>query len=129
MDIIKFPDAEKAWIHYLTAKTGEKVGTRVPKQPRFIRLMRAGGNRSVKVLDSAQMIFECYDTDDELAAEFASDTRALVHAGEGQEIAPGVFCYRQRDVSGPSYINDEQHPSSRYSFTVMTDLRGQSVPG
>lgn len=128
MQGILFPDAEDAWQRYLEARLTAPVGTRSRPDPKFVKILRAGGHRGNKVLDSPQMIYECYDVDDQKAAEFARLVRALVHAGEGSEIVPGVYCKRQRDVTGPSYINDEEHSSSRYSFTVMTDLRGQPVP-
>ena len=122
-----FPNAEDAWQKYLQARVAFKVGTRVRDDVQFVRLLRAGGNRSIKVLDSPQMIFECYAEDDHVAAEFARSVRALVHAAEGTEIVPGVHCKKLRDVTGPSNVSDNQHDSSRYSFTVMTDLRGQPV--
>lgn len=129
MQGIIFPDAEEAWVQYLKPRLGGvKVGTRGRKDGKFVKILRAGGNRSNKMLDSPQMIYECYDVDDAKAAAFAAYVRALVHAAEGTAIAPGVHCKKLRDVSGPSYINDEEHDSSRYSFTVMTDLRGQPVP-
>lgn len=123
-----FPDAEAAWQHYLQARLAVPVGTRTRADAKFVRLLRAGGNRSKKVLDSPQMIFECYAAQDDEAAQFASTVRALVHAAEGTQIAPGVYCKQQRDVTGPSNVSDSQHDSSRYSFTVMTDLRAQFVP-
>lgn len=124
---VAFPDAEDAWVNYLQPLLAVKVGTRTRKDVKFVKVLRAGGNRSNKVLDTPQMIFECYDEDDAKAASFARTVRALVHAAEGTQIVPGVFCKRQRDVTGPSNISDSQHDSSRYSFTVMTDLRGQII--
>ena len=128
MEGVLFPDAEDSWQKYLAGRLTVPVGTRTRTDAAFVKVLRAGGNRSNKVLDSAQMIFECYDTDDALAAALARKTRALVHGAEGTEIAPGVHCKRLRDVSGPSNITDEEHQSSRYSFTDMTDLRAQIVP-
>lgn len=130
--LFRFPSAEKAWQRYLQERLTMKVGTRTRQDPVFVKVLRAGGNaassRGITILDSPQMIFECYHTDDDKAAEFAATVRAIVHAAEGSEIAPGVYFKRLRDVSGPSNIPDEEHNSSRYSFTVMTDLRAQVVP-
>lgn len=127
VQVIVFPDAEQAWIDYLQPLLGCKVGTRVRADARFVRLLRAGGNRSRKMLDSPQIIFECYDVDDDAAAAMAKNVRALVHAAEGTTIGPGAHVKRLRDVSGPSNVSDKQHDSSRYSFTVMTDFRGQAA--
>lgn len=130
--LLRFPSAEKAWQSYLQARLTAKVGTRTRPDVSFVKILRAGGNapsiRGMAILDSPQMIFECYHEDDDKAAEFAGTVRAIVHAAEGSEIAPGVYFKRLRDVSGPSNIPDEEHNSSRYSFTVMTDLRAQVVP-
>lgn len=128
MQGIIFPDAEDAWQKFLAARLNVPVGTKQRPEARFVTLLRAGGNRRNKVLDSPQMIFGCYAEDAAAAAKFASHVRALVHSAEGSEIAPGVHCKKLRDVSGPSDIPDEEHDSTRYSFTVMTELRGQSVP-
>lgn len=127
--LLRFPSAEKAWVTFLAGVlAGVKVGTRTRKETKFVKVLRAGGNRASLVTDGAQMIFECYDEDDDMAAEFAAEVRAIVHGAEGSEIAPGVYFKRLRDVSGPSNITDEEHSSSRYSFTVMTDLRAKVVP-
>lgn len=123
-----FPVAEAAWQQYLSGRLLAKVGTRTRPDAQFVKILRAGGNHRNKILDRAQMIFECYHEDDALAAKFAATVSALVFAAEGSEIAPGVHCKKVESVSGPSNIYDEQHPSSRYSFTVMTDLRARSVP-
>lgn len=132
-----FPDAEGAWIHYLDARLDVPVSNRVLDArdgedrltaPRFIRVLRAGGNRYSKVIDQPQMVFECYAEFDNDAAALAREARAHVHAAEGTEIAPGVRCKRLRDVTGPSNIPDEQPGRSRYSFTVMTGLRAETVP-
>lgn len=134
MDLLLFPDAEDAWATYLRPLLGGlKVGTRSRSDAKFVKILRIGGNasspRGRAIMDGAQMAFECYAEDDAQAAEFAAVVRAFVHAAEGSEIAPGVFFKRLRDVSGPSNIPDEEHSSSRYSFTVMTDLRARVVPG
>lgn len=129
MQGVEFPDAEDAWQIYLEGKLGGiPVGTKQRAAAKFVKILRAGGNRRNRVLDAPQMIFECYDEDAAKAAKFASYVRALVHSAEGTEIAPGVRCKRQRDVSGPSDIPDSEHDSVRYSFTVMTELRGRVVP-
>lgn len=124
---VRFPDAEDAWQQFLAARLTVPVGTKQRADAQFVKILRAGGNRRNKVVDSPQMIFECYAEDAAKAANFARTVRALVHSAEGSEIAPGVHCKKQRDVSGPSDISDNQHDSSRYSFTVMTELRGQIV--
>lgn len=128
MQGIAFPEAEDAWITFLAARTAFPVGTKTRAAVQFVKVLRAGGNRRLLMLDAAQMIFECYAADDAVAARFARTVRALVHSAEGSEIVPGVRCKKIRDVSGPSNIPDQEHESSRYSFTVMTDLRGQVVP-
>lgn len=132
-----FPDAEAAWIYYLGGRLVVPVTNRVLDkrgendellEPRFMRVLRAGGNRFNKMIDMPQMIFECYGEFDDEASQLAREARAHVHAAEGLEIAPGVFCKTLTDVTGPSNIQDEQPNRSRYSFTVMTGLRAETVP-
>lgn len=136
MQGIAFPDAEAAWITFLNGRLDVPVSNRVLDSrddedrlvtPKFIRVLRAGGNRYNKMIDQPQMIFECYGEFDDEASALARDARAHVHSAEGLEIAPGVFCKRLRDVTGPSNIPDEQPHRSRYSFTVMTGLRAETV--
>lgn len=134
-----FPDAEAAWIHFLADRFGGRfpitnrvLDERDPEtddlvEPVFIRVLRAGGNRYNKMIDQPQMIFECYGEFDDEASALAREARAHVHSAEGLEIAPGVFCKRLRDVTGPSNIPDEQPNRSRYSFTVMTGLRAETT--
>lgn len=124
---VVFPDAEDVWQRFLKPKLAYKVGTKTRADVQFVKVLRAGGNSRSKVIDSPQMIFECYAEDDAKAAEFARTVRALVFAAEGTEIVPGVVFKKLRDVTGPSFVNDSQHDSSRYSFTVMTELRGTVV--
>lgn len=124
---VVFPDAEDVWQRFLKPKLAYKVGTKTRADVQFVKVLRAGGNSRLKVIDSPQMIFECYAEDDAKAAEFARTVRALVFAAEGTEIVPGVVFKKLRDVTGPSFVNDSQHDSSRYSFTVMTELRGTVV--
>lgn len=133
-NLLYFPDAEAAWITFLAGRLPVPVSNRVLDTrddedvlvtPRFIRVLRAGGNRYNKMIDQPQMIFECYAEHDDVASALAREARAHVHSAEGLEIAPGVFCKRLRDVTGPSNIPDEQPTRSRYSFTVMTGLRAE----
>lgn len=124
---IVFADPESSWQQFLQERLSSPVGTKTMADAKFVRVFRAGGNSRSKVVDSPQMIFDCYDVDDAAAAEFAATVRALVFAAEGTEIVPGVLFKKLRDVTGPSNVSDSQHDSSRYSFTVMTDLRGRPV--
>lgn len=121
---VRFPDSEDVWINYLAERLDIPVGSRVFDAPRFVRVLRAGGNRQNLVMDLPQMVFDVYGEDEGVAAGLAADVRAVVHAAEGTLMAPGITAKHFRDVTGPSNIPDEEHPSSRYSFTVMTALSG-----
>lgn len=124
---VRFPDSEDVWINYLAERLDIPVGSRLFEEARFVRVLRAGGNRQNLVTDMPQMVFDIYAEDEALAAGLASDVRAIVHAAEGTRMAPGIVAKRFRDVTGPSNVPDEEHPSSRYSFTVMTALTGVVV--
>lgn len=124
---IRFPDSEDVWINYLNERLDIPVGSRLFEAPRFVRVLRAGGNRQNIVLDMPQMVFDVYGEDEFVAAGLAADVRAIVLAAEGTFLAPGVKAKRFRDVTGPSNVPDDEHPSSRYSFTVMTALSGVLV--
>lgn len=124
---VRFPDAEEVWITYLADRLDIPVGSRLIPDPRFVRVLRAGGNRQNLKMDQPQMVFDCYAEDDAQAALLAADVRAIVHAAEGREVSLGVRAKKMRDVTGPSNVPDDEHDSSRYSFTVMTGLSGQVV--
>lgn len=126
-EAVRFPDSEDVWINYLAERLDIPVGSRLFEEPRFVRVLRAGGNRQNIVMDMPQMVFDVYGEDEAVAAGLAADVRAIVHAAEGKTMAPGIVAKRFRDVTGPSNVPDEEHPSSRYSFTVMTALTGVVV--
>lgn len=88
MQGIKFPDSEDAWQKYLAARLVFPVGTKQRKAAQFVKILRAGGNRRILMLDAAQMLFECYAEDAAKAADFAGVVRALVHSAEGSEKLP-----------------------------------------
>lgn len=129
MQRIVFPPATTAWSVYLQEALSRPAGGGYPSgdETEFVRVVRTGGHRPTKVTEAAQMTFECYGPDADVAEQLAADTSSWVYAGAGTRITgqPPVFCKDVENVSAPSYQRDPERPDlSRYTFTVLTALKG-----
>lgn len=132
MQRIQFPAATTAWAVYLQEKMTLPAGGGYPGADvtEFIRVERAGGSGGTMVTQPAQMVFECYGADADIAEEMAGRALSYVSAAAGTQIttAPPVSCKNVILVSAPGRQDDPDRPElSRYTFTVLTALKGAII--
>lgn len=119
-----FPDAENAYIDYLTAQNpGVPVSDRVLPDAKSIRVWRTGGPRRDRFTDNAQLTIECRDTDSVNASALATKVRGQINRTSGRFVVPGVQCKGITEYSGPYNDPDDEHESSRYSWTIAAALK------
>jgi hypothetical protein len=127
-NVVEFDDAEVAMVAYLKARMtargdSAKVATkRTTKSPaRLVRITRTGGGVESRVSDLAQLTFECWDSDDDGAANLARIVRAEVQA-----LDEGYLKWRA-EVSGPAYFPHPDTNLSRYQLTQSVAVAGRTV--
>lgn len=120
----QFPAATGLWFEYLSGIYAPvRVSNKVLPDAKFIRVRRTGGTVRDLVTDNAQMTIECYAPDDKQAEEFAMDVRHTVHNTAGRSLGNGIVCKGITEYSGPYEDPDENHGSSRFSWTFAGALR------
>ena len=130
---VEFADVEVALVAYLKARMtargdSAKVATkRTTKSPaRLVRITRTGGAVEHRVSDLATVTFECWDDDDDGAADLARIVRADVQALEGQLVG-GAYVDWRAEVSGPAYFPHPDTNLSRYQLTESLAVVGRTV--
>ena len=125
---VDFEDVEVALVAYLKARLAArgdsaKVATkRTTKSPaRLVRITRTGGVVENRVSDLATVTFECWDSDDDGAANLARIVRAEVQA-----LDAGYLKWRS-EVSGPAYFPHPDTNLSRYQLTESLAVVGRTV--
>lgn len=120
--MVEFVDVETMLVQFVAARTGVRVGTRLPKtlSAEFVRLWRTGGPALNRVLDRPQVTFECWAGSSVRAAELAADVRrALLNDLGGLPLVRGV-----EEMTGLHYDPDPDREVERYSFTFIFRVRG-----
>lgn len=138
VELVAFPDAEALAVGYLQAELTARgdtarVSTRHPttvKAPgpvtRFVRVTRTGGPRTNLVTDGAQLMFQCWDTDETAAAGLCTLVRALVWAMDAAMVGD-VWVRRVQEFSGPVNYPDPDTDMPRYQISMNVETKGQTL--
>lgn len=120
-----FPRATHVWIGFLQSALGEiPVSNKILGAPTFVRIVRLPGTARNIVLDEPVMSVQCYDSDDDKAEQLATRVRGIIwRVGRGGELFDGVSCKGITEYSGPYEDPDEEHESSRFSWSFAAALR------
>lgn len=132
--LVVFPDVEELLVGHLTLELATywpdevKVATKVPaERPNpFVLVGRQGGTRLDIVTDAAQVGFEVWDTDEDVAQDLAQVTRAIVHGIRGQ-VVDGVTFYRIEEFAGVQRLPDPLSGDPRYVFAESIHVRGEEL--
>lgn len=138
-ELIAFPDAEAVLVSYLNRELSRRgdaanVSTRHPSDVevptrtghRFVRVTRSGGPRAHIVADGAQMVVQCWDSDEVAAAELLQLVRALVWAMAGTDV-DGTWVYRVQEFSGPVNYPDPDTDMPRYQISMNVSMKGRAL--
>lgn len=124
--VITFPNAAALVIDRLrTVLTGFTVVHDVPN-PRpdvFIRVLRTGGPKATLVTDAAQLTFESWAPDADVACSHAELARAHVNDLPGRTVGGHEF-YLVSELSGPAELPDPTSNSRRFTWTASVHVRG-----
>lgn len=132
MQRIEYPLATTAWSVFLQGRLSLPAGGGYPDPEitEFIRVERAGGSGGTKVTQPAQMVFECYGSDADIAEQLANRALSYVSAAAGTRISiePPAYCKNVILVSAPGKQDDPDRPDlARYTFTALTALKGAII--
>lgn len=129
-DLADFPDAENAYIEFLTAQNPDvPVSDQQLPDAKSIRVWRTGGPRRDRFTDNAQLTVECRDTDNVKASQLANLVRGQINRTAGRFVVPGVQCKGITEFSGPYNDPDDEHESARYSWTLAAALKYELTEG
>jgi hypothetical protein len=128
---ILFPDAAVAVIGALNDQlddlghAGTPVRSKVPnpRPAKFVTVFRTGGPRVNVVTDAAQLTIEAWASSDHEAHNLAQACRAILGALEGT-VAGGTTVYGVDEFSGPGFLPDPASSQSRYTWSVVVNVRG-----
>lgn len=129
--MIVFPDAERlARLYLLDALAGQGVDVPVstgvpnPRPERFVRVIVNPGADTSVVTSKAQVIVQCYDTDETRAGHTARLVAALMKAAPGQRIDGYPHVHRAEKIGGPTRLDDPDLESvARYQVVVNWSIR------
>lgn len=130
---VAFPDAPAVVASYVRAELARRadaahVGTKVPapRPARLVFIHRGGGTVENRIVDAAQLNFECFDTEPGDAMALAQIVRGLVLALAGKIIDGAVF-YRTDEIGGPGELPDPVSNLPRVVFTEQVRIRGTAL--
>lgn len=103
------------------------VATRVanPRPPRAVRIRRAGGPRSRRVIDTNLVLIECWDDDDVQAELLAGLVEGAITSLDGQIIS-GHMVMGATILGGP--VNDPDPDSSSPRYTITAEIITKARP-
>lgn len=113
------PDVVAALVGYLRGY-GFDAATKVPaeREPGMVRVSRVGGAPRSLVQDEAEILIECWHTDQGESFDLARAIWVLIASIEDQEAIPGLVTHHIEPTSSLLQFPDEQAPDmDRHQLT------------
>lgn len=127
MSSVPRPDAEAAWLHWLSLG-GFTASTKLPKDhfDGMTRLSRVGGKRLNLVQDQAQLLIETWHSDSYEASQKAHALAARIEEAKDGAQLDATTRVSEVITSGPVEFPDDDSALTRYQFVVECRLRRTS---